>query len=129
MAENAWQTTIFQSGTTIAKKGSSAPHFYVVGCPGYTDEQMAKMRFEVAEEICRWMNGEKPKGGIIAVENFTPEGNLVLSSGIQIHATGPVYDAEPPKLCWTQLETEEAREQRRALIQDLVVKMLRKPPR
>lgn len=117
--EYKWEVTIFQSGTTIAKKGNMSPHFYIVGCPGYTDEEMMNMRRNVAHEVCRFMNGEPPAGGIITIDHFDEWGNIVLDTGIKVQATGPYYDRKPPALDWSQNDTDAAKEQRAALTRDL----------
>lgn len=114
-----WEVTIFQSGTTIAKKGNMSPHFYIVGCPGYTGTEMMNMRRNVAHEICRFMNDEEPEGGIINVDHFDEYGRMVLDSGIVLSSTGPYYNRNPPALDWNWNDSPAAKEQRAALTRDL----------
>jgi hypothetical protein len=112
-----WQPQYYGSGTTIVvlREYQYKPHLYVYADRGIDEDRQQSDRFPMCQQLADFLNGgERPVwlDDLMRVDETRLEG----LSGASIHAVGPMYDCDPPKLHWIQDDSEDCANDRARLI-------------
>lgn len=123
-----WTTSAFQSGTQVVQRNYSAfEAYYHIGHLA-ADTEGDGGRFDVARELCDWLNGGTEPWWIDMLRRTSAD-TVTLPHGCEITATGPMIDlAEPPSWGnWAQDDRADARIAR-GLLADALMKRQRPSP-
>ena len=118
-----WIAQFYGSGTTIVvlHEFQYKPHLYVYADKGIDDDRTQSDRMRMCDEIAAYMNGGvRPEW----LDDFmrVSEWELKSLAGATITATGPMFDAEPPRLIWHEDASQECADDRARLIDALWLK-------
>ena len=117
-----WKVKSYLSGTVIVQDTEAPSIWYYVYGPSLEEENESdKVRHEYAYLLRDFLNGGSTPAFLRDMLMDAEGSSLIGADGTRIHATGPMYDAAPPKLCWKQKEDRVSRKQRRALIENINV--------
>ena len=112
-----WRVECFLSGTQIVTDGTW-PHYYVYG-PGGADEGEAdRNRYRVCCDLRDYLNGGERPAWLDDLVRVS-ESHAEALDHTSITATGPMIDADPPKLHWVQDDSDEAKAARARLMDAL----------
>ena len=119
MSERTWQPRYYGSGTTIVTSDEPGkPHYYLYGPFDPDEGKCQRNRHVMCEQLADYLNGgDRPKW-LDDMERISEAVARDLD-GSSITATGPMVDRNPPHLDWWQDDSDEAKDARARLMDDL----------
>jgi hypothetical protein len=112
-----WLVQCYPSGTMVVVK-AGGPWLYVYGPGGENEEQYNANRRQCCKDLANFLNGGDRPAWLNDLRRHSEDYASDLD-GTSIAATGPMYDADPPKLLWKQDESQEAKDARARLMDRL----------
>lgn len=111
-----WQARYYGSGTTnVTCCVPGEPWLYVYGPKDEDEDRQQSNRYPMCEQLAAWLNGgERPKW-LDDMERQT-ETLAVGLDGSSIEAVGPMIDAAPPNLHWVTDDSDDAKNKRARLL-------------
>lgn len=110
-----WKHEVYGSGTQIVTRNDGGPHFYIYGPLSDNETQDYRNRSQVCKDVCDFLNGgDRPEW--LDDMHRPDEYSAKDLDGTQIYATGPMYDANPPKGNWRQDDSDEGKNARARLM-------------
>lgn len=114
-----WHTESYESGTTVVMHDYGQPWLYVY-VPG-SDIDDGRYRLGACEALADFLNGGARPRWLDDMERYG-ERMLRGTDGSFVQATGPMYDADPPRLNWCEREDASAVDARARLIDRLMLR-------
>lgn len=116
-----WRVVFYGSGThVVTTNRPEEPWFYVYG--PLAQEGFDDVRYKMCEDLSAFMNGSSRRP--LWLDDMTRVSETLLEGfdGSSVFATGPMYDTDPPKLCWAEKQDQEAKDKRARLIDKLFLR-------
>lgn len=112
-----WKVIIWKSGNVIVHQTEvpNKPWISVYADPLPCEHEQAKNRIEMCNQLAHWMNGGlRP----IWLNDFERLENdyLISLTGAEIFATGPILSFKSLKTFWELDDSEQAKEERKLLL-------------
>lgn len=116
---SGWLFMSYLSGTHNVQNAAHGA-FYSVRGPMLEDEdERDRVRASYCCSLRDYLNGNGPRPAWLDRLERVSEEQAESPDGASVHAWGPFYDADPPKLNWYTREDDEAKSERASLMDRL----------
>lgn len=99
--ETAWKPQFFGSGTCVVQRSYNEPWLYVYGPANPDEAKYVRDRMQLCYDLAAYLNGGSRPAWLADMDRIS-EREAIDLDGTSVTATGPLYDADPPRLVWRE---------------------------